>query len=68
MWSTEHSTETTASPKTIWRIWSEVPLWPEWNGDLERAELAGPFDRCPRGPLSIALDDRSSPTSGAQRG
>jgi hypothetical protein len=43
MWSTEHGTETTASPKTIWRIWSEVSLWPEWNGDLERAELAGPF-------------------------
>jgi uncharacterized protein YndB with AHSA1/START domain len=43
MWSTEHSSETTASPEKIWGIWSDVSRWPEWNGDLERAELSGPF-------------------------
>ncbi len=43
MWSTEHSVETTASPEAIWRLWSDVSRWPEWNGDLERAELSGPF-------------------------
>jgi hypothetical protein len=43
MWSTEYSVETTASPEAIWRLWSDVPRWPEWNGDLERAELSGPF-------------------------
>lgn len=43
MWSTEHSVETTASPEAIWRLWSEVPRWPEWNGDLARAQLSGPF-------------------------
>jgi uncharacterized protein YndB with AHSA1/START domain len=43
MWSTEHSAETTAAPETVWRVWSDVERWPEWNADLERAELTGPF-------------------------
>lgn len=43
MWSTEQSIETTASPEAIWRLWSGVSRWPEWIGDLERAELSGPF-------------------------
>ena len=43
MWSTEHSIETTAAPEAVWRVWSDVERWPEWNADLERAELSGPF-------------------------
>src|SRR6266487_2429854 len=43
MWTTEHSTETTAAPEAIWRVWSDVERWPDWNADLERAELSGPF-------------------------
>jgi hypothetical protein len=43
MWSAEHSTETTATPEEIWRLWSDVASWPAWNADLERAELSGDF-------------------------
>src|ERR671935_2939624 len=43
MWSTEHSAETTAAAEAVWRVWSDVGRWPEWNADLERAELSGPF-------------------------
>jgi hypothetical protein len=43
MWTTEHSVETTAAPEAIWRAWSDLERWPEWNADLERAELSGPF-------------------------
>jgi len=43
MWVTEHSIETTAAPEAIWRQWSDVDRWPEWNGDIERIELDGPF-------------------------
>jgi uncharacterized protein YndB with AHSA1/START domain len=43
MWTREHSVETTAAPEAIWRLWTDVSGWPEWNADLERAELSGPF-------------------------
>ena len=43
MWAAEHSVETGATPEAIWRQWADVDRWPEWNGDIERIELAGPF-------------------------
>ena len=43
MWTKEQSIETTAAPETIWGLWTDVSGWPEWNFDLERAELSGPF-------------------------
>jgi hypothetical protein len=43
MWATEQSIETMASPQGIWQLWSDVGRWPQWNADLERAELSGPF-------------------------
>jgi Polyketide cyclase / dehydrase and lipid transport len=43
MWSTEHTIEASAAPERIWRLWADVPTWPEWNADIERIELIGPF-------------------------
>jgi hypothetical protein len=43
MWTTEHSHETTVAPEAIWQRWTDVERWPEWNGDIERIELRGPF-------------------------
>ncbi len=43
MWTTEYSIETTEAPEAIWGLWAEVAGWPEWNADLERATLSGPF-------------------------
>jgi Polyketide cyclase / dehydrase and lipid transport len=43
MWTTEHMIETTASPEAIWRVWADVPRWGEWNPDIDRIELDGPF-------------------------
>jgi uncharacterized protein YndB with AHSA1/START domain len=43
MWAAEHSIETTASPESIWRLWSDVSKWGEWNADIERIEISGPF-------------------------
>jgi Polyketide cyclase / dehydrase and lipid transport len=43
MWATEYSIEATATPSAVWRVWSDVGRWPEWNADLERAELSGAF-------------------------
>jgi uncharacterized protein YndB with AHSA1/START domain len=43
MWMTEHSVETTASPESIWRLWSDVATRRDWNADIERIEITGPF-------------------------
>jgi hypothetical protein len=43
MWTAEHSIETSGLPEQIWRLWADVPGWPEWNGDIERIELDGSF-------------------------
>jgi len=43
MWEAEHSTETSATPEEIWRLWADVAGWPAWNADIEEIELSGPF-------------------------
>jgi uncharacterized protein YndB with AHSA1/START domain len=43
VWTNEQSVETSASPVAIWRLWSDVRSWPEWNGDIEHIEISGPF-------------------------
>lgn len=43
MWTSEQSIETTASPEAIWRLWSDVAGWPEWNADIEHIEISGPL-------------------------
>ena len=61
MWTTEHAIETTAAPEAIWRVWADVPRWGEWNPDIERIELDGPFAEgstitmTPRGQEPIEL-------------
>ena len=43
MWTTEHNAETDAPAEAVWREWADVSGWPEWNADIERIELVGPF-------------------------
>jgi polyketide cyclase/dehydrase/lipid transport protein len=43
VWTAEHSIEAAATPEAVWRLWADVPRWPEWNRDIERIELSGPF-------------------------
>src|SRR5438034_11507485 len=39
----EASLETAASPATVWRVWSDVNHWPEWNPDMNESRLDGPL-------------------------
>jgi hypothetical protein len=62
MWTTEHSIEATGSPEAVWRVWADVPSWGEWNPDIERIELDGPFaaggtiTMTPRGQEPVELE------------
>jgi hypothetical protein len=39
----EASLETAAAPATVWRVWSDVNHWPEWNPDMNESRLDGPL-------------------------
>jgi uncharacterized protein YndB with AHSA1/START domain len=43
MWEYEHSTETSATPDQVWRHWSDMVAWPQWNDGIEKMEIDGPF-------------------------
>ncbi|MEA2646722.1 MAG: hypothetical protein QOE92_1805 [Chloroflexota bacterium] len=43
MAETSRSVETSASPGTVWRTWSDPSTWGAWNPDVESASAAGPM-------------------------
>jgi len=43
MWEYEYSMESTAPPEVLWRYWSDVAAWPQWNDGIEKIEIDGPF-------------------------
>ena len=43
MWEYEHSIETTATTEALWARWTDVAGWAEWNADIEKVEIDGPF-------------------------
>lgn len=61
MWTTEQTIDATVPPGRIWRAWTDVERWPEWNADIERIKLDGPFAvgttiaMTPRGQETVEL-------------
>jgi len=43
MWHAQHTLETTTTPESIWRCWTNVQGWPDWDDGLEWASLQGPM-------------------------
>jgi hypothetical protein len=39
----EASLETMAAPAKVWRVWSDVNHWPDWNPDMNESRLDGPL-------------------------
>ena len=42
-WHFEYSAEASVLPEVIWRIFSDVHKWKEWNAGIEEIEMQGPF-------------------------
>ena len=38
-----------ADPDTVWKVWTDVAGWPEWDVSKEIAQLDGPFEPGTRG-------------------
>src|SRR5258706_11962663 len=43
MWEYEQSVETNAAPEALWRPWSSMAEWPQWNAGIEKIDVDGPF-------------------------
>jgi hypothetical protein len=39
----EASLDTKAAPSVVWRVWSDVNNWPQWNPDMNESHLEGPL-------------------------
>jgi len=48
----EASLETSAAPERVWRVWSDVNSWPEWNPDMKESMLEGPLRVGTRGMIN----------------
>jgi hypothetical protein len=67
MWSYEHAVEADVDAAAVWAVWADVRCWDEWNADIERIEIDGPFEvgtrieMKPRGadPITLRLDEVS---------
>lgn len=51
MWTTEVTLSTTASKEQIWKLWSEVKSWQQWDKEIEYADLFGDFKAGTKGVL-----------------
>lgn len=58
--SFSHTLSTSASSDSIWKIWTDVPNWPEWDTGLREACLKGPFEVGTRGRLQPDKGPRAS--------
>jgi uncharacterized protein YndB with AHSA1/START domain len=47
----EATRDTTASPAEVWRVWSDVNTWPEWNPDMKASRLDGPLQQGTTGEI-----------------
>jgi uncharacterized protein YndB with AHSA1/START domain len=42
-WTYQHSVETSASADDVWRHWSDMERWPQWNDGIRAIEVDGLF-------------------------
>lgn len=54
-----HTLETFASPEDIWRVWTDVERWHEWDKGLKAASLQGVFKHNAKGSL-VSLNGTTS--------
>ncbi|MEO1259930.1 MAG: SRPBCC family protein [Bacteroidota bacterium] len=47
----QHTEKTTAPPAAIWKVWTDVPNWSNWDTGLKSAELEGEFGEGAKGKL-----------------
>ena len=46
-----HTLSTSAHPDAVWRLWTDVSTWKDWDKGLKDAELSGPFVKGAQGKI-----------------
>ncbi|NRD77043.1 SRPBCC family protein [Bacillus sp. BRMEA1] len=54
MWKFEHTITTTAKVETIWKLYSDITTWTEWDKGVVHASLEGAFTQGTKGILQPA--------------
>jgi hypothetical protein len=54
----EESRDGRVGADAIWRAWTDVSSWSEWNPDIERAEIDGEF--APGATIAMTLKDQNT--------
>ena len=49
--SFHHTETTTLSPESIWKAWTDVPTWQEWDSGLQSATIKGNWQLGAKGKL-----------------
>jgi len=44
VWNYEYALQTTATPDSLWRRWSDMAGWPAWNDGIATIVVHGPFE------------------------
>jgi hypothetical protein len=58
MWQFEHTVITKAKAESIWKLYSDISTWVEWDKGIEFASLEGPFAAGTRGILQPEGQER----------
>ena len=53
MWKYENSIITEATPKAIWKLYSNVDKWKKWDGSIMEVKIDGPFEEGITGYLTL---------------
>jgi Polyketide cyclase / dehydrase and lipid transport len=51
MWTHQETVATSAAPDAVWRLWSDVSGWSDWDEDIEWSRLDGRFETGARGKM-----------------
>jgi hypothetical protein len=51
MWTFEHELITEAKAESIWKLYSDITTWTEWDKGLDKAVLFGAFEAGTKGQL-----------------
>jgi len=55
MYDFEETHETTATPESVWAIYTDVAGWKRWHGAIESVQFAGPFASGSEGHATVQI-------------